>query len=410
VFWPWIRIYGPTGSLVRSTWGNLTAQAGFTAPLTGTYTVIVGTADTANDATGRYVLRALGITLAAPPPRIAIGLGPFTGNGGWFAMRADRAADFAPAGWARLPWAAYNATGGGLRLAAGDVDGDGLDEIVAGLDRGSGGWFAVLDDAAHGYALLRWLHVQWPGYNAVNGEVWPAAGDLDGDGRAEIVAGLGAGGNGWFEVFDDASGGFSHVAWKRVAWAAYANRSTSIVRPAIGNIDGAGASEIVLGLGTGSHGWIEIVNGAAGGYNHRGWLQVEWPAYNAANGSTFPAAGDVDGDGRDEIVVGLGRGSGGWIEVIDDAGAGYALLRWLHIDWSAYNQSAGETHPAVGNVDGDGADEIVIGLGPFAGQGGWVETFDNASAGFVSLGWRNVGWPAFRVSGGATYPAVGRFR
>ena len=65
-----------------------------------------------------------------------------------------------------------------------------LDEIVAGVDSGGGGCMAVFDDAAHNYALLKWIQVQWSAYNAANGEVWPAVGDLDGDGRAEIVAGL----------------------------------------------------------------------------------------------------------------------------------------------------------------------------------------------------------------------------
>ncbi|MGH9370674.1 MAG: FG-GAP repeat domain-containing protein, partial [Vicinamibacterales bacterium] len=409
-FWPWIRIFGPTGVLVRSTWGDVAAQASFAAPLTGTYTVVVGTADSANDATGRYLLQATGISAPPALERIAFGLGPMKGAGGWFALRADRSRSFAPAGWRRLPWSAYNTAGGGLRLAAGDVDGDGLDEIVAGLDRGGAGWIAVLDDAAHGYALLRWLQVQWPTYNAANGEVWPAVGDLDGDGRAEIVAGLGAGGYGWFEVFDDATAGFSHVAWKQIAWPAYATLATSVVHPAVGNVDGAGASEIILGLGVGSGGWIEVVNGAAGGYNHRSWFQVTWSAYNAANGTTFPAAGDVDGDGRAEVVAGLGTGSGGWVQLFEDASGSYAHVTWLRVSWAAYNQGPGETHPAAGDLDGDSVAEIVIGLGSFAGQGGWFETFDDKSAGFVSLGWRNLDWVALRAAGGATYPAIGRFR
>jgi hypothetical protein len=54
--------------------------------------------------------------------------------------------------------------------------------------------------------------------------------------------------------------------------------------------------------------------------------------------------------------------------------------------------------------------EIVVGLGSIAGQGGWFETFDQQSTGFSTLEWRNLGWPAFTTAGGATYPAIGRFR
>jgi hypothetical protein len=412
-FWGWIRIYGPTGTLLRSTWGDIGATATFVVPLTGLHTIVVGTADTANDAVGSYQLQVLGnIPVPAPtaPERIAIGLGPKAGDGGWFATRKDRANGFGAAPWSRLPWPAYNASGGGLRLAAGDVDGDGLDEIVAGLTSGGNGWFVVLDDAAHNYAPLRWIQVQWPTYNAANGEVWPAVGNIDGDPRAEIVIGLGAGGYGWYEVFDDAVANYAHLSWQQVAWPAYATRSTAVVRPAIGNVDGSGSGEIILGLGAGSNGWLVIVNGASGNYSHRTWLQVAWPGYNTSNGATFPAAGDIDGDGRAEIVVGLGSGGGGWMQVFQDAAGGHAHVTWLRTSWAAYNNSPGETHPAIGNVDDDAAAEIVVGLGPIASQGGWFEILDNQSAGFASLGWRNLDWAPYTATGGATYPTVGRFR
>jgi hypothetical protein len=406
-FVPWIRLVAPNGSQIGNTWGTTAAQLSLVAPATGLYTIVVSRTDSANNNVGEY---RLSVTGALSPERVVLGLGPKAGEGGWFAARRDLAANLVPSTWGRVPWPAYNAKGGGARVAAGDIDGDGLDELVVGLDPGSGGWFVVLDDAVHNYALLKWIQVQWGAYNAVNGEVWPAVGDLDGDGRAEIVAGLGARGHGWLEIFDDAAGGFAHLAFKQIAWPAYAASTGAVVYPAIGNVDGTGASEIIVGLGRGGGGWIEILRGTAGGYAHQAWTQVNWAAYNSANGTAFPAAGDVDGDGRAEIVVGLGTGSGGWFEVLQDAAGGFAHVAWLKTSWAVYNQQSGETHPAVGNIDGDAAAEIVVGLARFAGNGGWFETFDSQVSGFAGLGWRNVDWPAFRVSGGATYPAIGRFK
>ncbi len=42
-FWPWIRVFGPTGSTVvcGNCWGNTSAQMNATAPATGSYTVVV---------------------------------------------------------------------------------------------------------------------------------------------------------------------------------------------------------------------------------------------------------------------------------------------------------------------------------------------------------------------------------
>jgi hypothetical protein len=55
-FVPWIRVYGPTGALLAQNWGDLGASVSFIAPATGTYTVLVSTADSGNDATGTYQL------------------------------------------------------------------------------------------------------------------------------------------------------------------------------------------------------------------------------------------------------------------------------------------------------------------------------------------------------------------
>src|SRR5437870_1467293 len=61
-FTPWIRLVSPTGTILANSFGVSAAQTAATAPATGTYTVIVGTADAGNNATGSYLL-----TLAKAP-------------------------------------------------------------------------------------------------------------------------------------------------------------------------------------------------------------------------------------------------------------------------------------------------------------------------------------------------------
>ena len=57
-FVPWIRVFGPTGAPVfnGNNWGDLGATVRVAAPATGKYTVVISTADSGNDATGRYLL------------------------------------------------------------------------------------------------------------------------------------------------------------------------------------------------------------------------------------------------------------------------------------------------------------------------------------------------------------------
>ncbi len=342
----------------------------------------------------------------AAPERFVIGLG--SGSGGelqpWSSVPTARQASL------DLPWPAYNALNGELHPAVGDVDGDGLNEIVVGLGFGGQGWIAVFDDAAHGFALLKWLQVPWPSYNAANGTIWPAVGDIDGDGRAEIVAGLGEGGQGFYAVYGDATQGYAFETWRRVTWPWYNTTESGETHPAVVNIDGGAHSEIIIGLGAGGGGWLEVVDDAASGYAHLRWLRVGWTEYTVGPGATYPAGGDIDGDGRGEVVVGLGSGSRGYVEVFDDAVAGMRHKAWLQVTWPAYNDAVGETHPAVGNMDGDLAMEIVIGLGRYPGQGGFFEVRDDSAAGHASLGWRNAGRGDVYAAGGATFPAVGRVR
>jgi hypothetical protein len=271
--------------------------------------------------------------------------------------------------------------------------------LVAGL--GSypigGGWIeACRGDLTH----ADWSRVGWNAYNSANGEARMATGDIDGDGRDEVVIGLGSESGGYFEVQNE---DYSHLAWGRVNWSTYnsANGESWIV---CGDVDGDGADEIIVGLGSGGAGYLEVFEYNAGSVTHRDWLRVNWKSYNGANGETRPASGDVDGDGRDEIVVGLGQGGGGYLEVLDDALGGYAHLAWPRVLWGSYNSANGETRPACGDVDGDGRDEIVVGLGQ--GAGGYLEMFDDAVGGYVHLAWPRIQWPSYCSANGETWPAV----
>jgi hypothetical protein len=346
-----------------------------------------------------------------PSERVLLGLGSFPSNGGWFAAHGEAVARFAHRRWLRVPWTAYNAANGEVHPAVGNLDADALDEVVVGLGTGGGGYMAVFDDAAHNHALLRWIRVEWPYYvdNPDRGSVWPAIGDLDGDGRGEIVAGLGPGSGGWVEVFDDAAADFAHLAWRQLELPAY-NSANGETHPAVADLDGNGRAEIVLGLGAGGAGRLQVLDGLPP-YASRGFVQVNWAQYTqTVNGPTFPAAGDVDGDGRAEIVIGLGNGGQGWLQILDDAAQAHAHLKWVQVQWPDYNAARGETHPAVGNVDGDPRAEIVVGLGPFASAGGWVQVFEDALASYAHLFWLQSAWQAYIDAGGPTFPAIGRFR
>lgn len=342
--------------------------------------------------------------------RLIVGQGPMSGNPGWLATRAG-ATSFTHVSWRPIDWPSYMIANGEMHPASGNLDADVEHETVVGFGTGGLGWMAVLDDAARDYALLGWVQVPWTSYNDANGTVYPAIGDLDGDGRGEIVAGFGPGGGGWFAVFEGVgTPAFAFRSWGRVDWPNYYNgtisSSTGETHPAVANVDGVGGSEILIGLGPGGDGYVEVLEGT-GTYAHRSWIQVHWTNYNTTSGVTWPAAGDLDGDGKAEVVIGLGTGGGGWLQIFDDASTLYTHRRWLQVPWIEYNQPDGATRPAVGNLDGDALAEIAVGLGP-AGAG-WVALFDDDATGGAFLLWFQLDALHRNPTNGQTWPAIGRY-
>jgi hypothetical protein len=316
--------------------------------------------------------------------RIVAGIGSWPVNGGWVKALTG---DFYHARWAHLEWDRYNQLNGETRVARGDIDGDGRDELIIGMGSAAGddtvpnGTFEVLDDDLH---HLCWGQIDWQTYNESNGETWPACGDLDGDGRDEILIGTGRGGQGNIEVFDFAEGRLQHRRWLASTWSEY-NQAQGEVRPAVGDYDGDGRNDVIVGFGPVSES-AQLPGGAyevlAADGSHLAWGEVSWGDYNELNGETRPVVGDLDGDGRGEIVIGLGAGANGAFEIqqLDNLGR-LVNQAWLEVpEWLEYNQKNGETRPAVGNLDDDPALEIAVALGP--GGGGWVHLFDDPESGY----------------------------
>lgn len=84
---------------------------------------------------------------------------------------------------------------GGVNVAAGDIDGDGIDEVITGA--GAGGTPHVRIISATG--IPKGSFFAYP--MVFRGGVNVAAGDIDGDGKAEIITGAGPGGSPHVRVF-----------------------------------------------------------------------------------------------------------------------------------------------------------------------------------------------------------------
>src|SRR5262249_41587799 len=91
---------------------------------------------------------------------------------------------------------------GGVRVAVGDVNRDGVPDIIPGAGPGGGPHVKVFDGRTG--AVLYSFFAYAPVFA---GGVFVAAGDYNGDGFADIVTGAGAGGGPHVEVFSGRTGG-----------------------------------------------------------------------------------------------------------------------------------------------------------------------------------------------------------
>ncbi|MEK7866646.1 MAG: matrixin family metalloprotease [Planctomycetota bacterium] len=338
---------------------------------------------------GRLGDTPVGLGGGAPAPKGLVVVGSPAGGGGWITLY--RGLDAPAIGRTQVPWQAYADHRGEVRPVAAQLDTDADLEVVVGLGDGGDGAFAVLDDPGHGCKLLAWKRVPWSDYAKAGGATRVALGDVDGDGKDEIVVGCSRSGVAY--VFDDAAKDFALLATLSVPWKAY-NEASGEVRPAAGDLDGDGKDEVVLGLADGakSGGWMAVYREL----NVLSWARLPWSEANERDLGTWPSIGDVDGDGQGELVVGTGPGGGACVAVIADV-YGDNRVTWTRVPWSDYAEAAGEARPSCADLDTDGRSELTVLLAEGTSMTNVAALLDDSKSSHVLLAWRTA-WSAVIVA------------
>lgn len=209
--------------------------------------------------------------------------------------------------------------------------------IIAGLGFGSFPQLKILETDG---TIFKSFYAYSPHFN---GAINVASGDVNGDGKAEIITGAGVGGGPHVRIFNIEGQVVSQ-------FFAYDKNLRGGVNVAVGDINNDGIDEIITGIGKGAPPEVKV-------FDYQGNIIYDFFTYgqNFAGGVKV-AVGDVNSDGKAEIITGAGVGGGPQVMVFETNGR-------LIYQFFAYNKNfKGGVNVACGDVHGDGQAEIIASI------------------------------------------------
>ncbi len=277
----------------------------------------------------------------------------------------------------------------GARVAMADVNGDGVADLIVGggkyLPSGNPIYRVVVRDGRNLSTVLYDFN-PLPSHPDGNGGLFVAGGDLDADGKAEIIVGQDADyvagkASSWIKVYSIATG--SPV----LKYAVQPFAGNFGVRVAVGDVNGDGFADILAVPGKEGGAILKAYNGRL--MATAPWSTIFTPvsALKVTNdlplhSGAFVAAGDLDGDGRAEILTSLD------VKASTD-GANYKHEVYIYDGVSGALQSykpapfgssyEGGIRISAGDLDGDGRADILAVPGqamPFDGYGSSFKVYD----------------------------------
>ena len=269
---------------------------------------------------------------------------------------------------------------GSVRVANGDVNGDGFDDFITaqGPGVGSGSLVRIFDGQSAFISGERteiasfYAYSNAPGASqesGFGGGVFVASGDFNNDGWDELVVSAGAGARGHVKVFNFRSSDGSFLGSEpelRTSFFAYTDFAGEI---RVATLRAAGTTYLVTGSGAGTtQSDVRLYGGVYSLGEIPDLTFVEpvlqtfpFPGYV---GGVSVAAGDTDGDGFDELFVATSVGPA-TVSVFD-----IRSLNAPKFTFDAFPGFLGEVRLGAADTDADGRSEILTSTGDSPGAEG----------------------------------------
>src|SRR5690242_1167155 len=209
------------------------------------------------------------------------------------------------------------------------------------------------------------------GAGPVNGSVVATAGDVNGDGFSDLVVGIPtAAGGGEVDVYLGSADG--SLTLQRQLTSGEAGSSFGAAVACAGDVNGDGYDDIIIGQPLHTRvspgiGQVWIFFGGPSGIGTTPQFKIEGFDPLGHFGAAVSTAGDMNGDGFDDVVVGApdspGGGAPGSLRgratIYSGAASGFTLLAQLAVNGNGNNEHLGASVSGGCDLNGDGYDDVI---------------------------------------------------
>lgn len=249
----------------------------------------------------------------------------------------------------------FGSFAGGIRVAVGDFNGDGINDVAVGTGPGTITDVRILD----GVTQAELFRVQ-PFEAAFTGGVYLSSGDVNGDGAPELLVTPDQGGGPRVRVFNGV--GFSVLA---DFFGINDVNFRGGARSAVGDVNGDGTGDVIVAAGFGGGPRVATYDGKTITSSSPTTLFNDFFVFEQTlRNGVFISAGDINGDGKADIIAGGGPGGGPRVFGLSGADLVASNTQTTVANFFAGDSSSrGGVRVVAKNLDGDSKSDLIVGAG-----------------------------------------------